>query len=103
MLNTWEAIDQPTDHVYNTVLHWLAARLDDPYANMTRDDHMPNLWWGAVPGTRRGDGGIVVCVYEIRELDRLIVCHSLAYLSEPVTSGEPLIDPEGDEGDEGDE
>jgi hypothetical protein len=52
------------------------------------------MWWGVVPGTRGDDGRVVVCSYEIHEFERLIICHNLARLSQPIIPGEPLTDPE---------
>lgn len=81
----WIAVDHPSRDVYDLVTNWLLDRLDTPHDGVRRDTHRPDLFQGRVPGTETGDDRAVYCTYEIREFDRLVVCHNIAYLSEPVT------------------
>src|SRR5215467_8841873 len=99
MVAAWDSIDRPSREVFDLVTNWLLDRLDTPHDGVQRDEHRPDLFQGRIPGTDTKDGRVVYCTYEIREFDRLIICHNLAYLAEPITAGEPLIDPDEDDED----
>jgi hypothetical protein len=65
------------------VVNWIESRQEDPYQGMRRERGFDNLWFGAIPGTRRA-GSVVTGSYFIRERDHVVVCSSIATLGEPV-------------------
>lgn len=82
-LDEWISQESPDADLRYLVTEWVLTRFDTPYQGMRRESGFENLWWGAVPGSRRG-GRIVVCSYFIEEQTRTVRCNSIATLSLPL-------------------
>lgn len=65
------------------VAAWIMDRCADPYDGVRRDPHMPNLWFGGIPGTEH-DGQIVCCSYWVDQSTRTISCDIISTLSLPI-------------------
>lgn len=66
------------------VLEWIFTRSEDLYRGMRREPSVPNLWWGAVPGTVDEAGRVVVCAHWMDEIHKVVRCDSLAVLQRPL-------------------
>ena len=82
-LDRWVAQEQPSDELRRQVIDWIFSRYDDPYQGVRREPDFENLWFGAVPGTRRA-GRLVACSYFIYETSRTVACDSFATLTWPI-------------------
>jgi hypothetical protein len=82
-LDRWIEIDEPDDELRNVVLNWLLSRLEDRYQGVRRDPRFPNLWFGRIPWTLRGDRQ-AVCAYRIEERTREIICDNIVMLRLPI-------------------
>lgn len=82
-LDKWKAQESAPDDLVKIVIRWTLTRLDDPYSGVRREPGFPNLWFGPIPGTIRGDK-VVTCSYWIVEREHVVSCNSYASLSLPV-------------------
>lgn len=82
-LDAWIAIEQPSQDLVLAVLSWLVGRRDDPYQGVRRQQDMPNLWFGTVPGTDEA-GTVVTCSYFVEESTRRVQCVVIGTLMRPV-------------------
>jgi hypothetical protein len=81
--DAWIERDNPDDDLRVIVLDWIFGRCEDPYRGVRRESGFPNLWYGVVPGSRRG-ATAVMCSYWIVETERLIRGESIATLGLPI-------------------
>jgi hypothetical protein len=82
-LDEWAAQESPGDDLRLIVTSWIMSRFDDPYQGVRREGGMPNLWFGVVPWSGDGAGGVVVCAYWIEEATHTVRCDSFATLRLP--------------------
>lgn len=68
--------DSPSEGVQRGVLRWINGMYDDPYLFAKRVPNFPdpNFWEARIPGSRDGQGHIIVCTYWIRETTRTVQC-----------------------------
>lgn len=83
-LDNWAAQEHAPSELVMVVTHWVLSRFDDPYLGVQREPGFANLWFGAVPESRHGDGQVVVCSYWITESTRTVQCNSFAALNLPL-------------------
>jgi hypothetical protein len=82
-LDLWEQLGSPAGDLRRTVTAWVLSRIEDPYQGMRREQNgHPNLWFGMVPGSKRGENA-VFCSYLIFEATGTVRCNSIATLSWP--------------------
>jgi hypothetical protein len=82
-LQRWEQVESPSPELRRTVVDWVWARRDNPYAGVRRQPGFDNLWFGQVPGTLHA-GTVVTCSYFIEESTRIIRCNHILSLSLPL-------------------
>lgn len=82
-IKEWIDRDDPDLALRDVVLDWLATRRDDPYRGVDREPNFPNLWYGTVPGSERGDKAVVVA-YHIFETTHTVRGESIATLGTPI-------------------
>lgn len=61
---------------------WLAELALDPRAVGQRDTNFPNLWYAAIPGTRRGRA-ILTCSYRVEFKTGSVWCDTFVYQTPP--------------------
>ncbi|MGQ0464315.1 MAG: hypothetical protein ACT4QG_03230 [Sporichthyaceae bacterium] len=83
-MDEWIAREAPDEDRRFAVGHWILGVMDDPYPGMRRQAGFDNLWFGAVPGTRRSDDTAVACGYWVVERTRSVRCESFATLGLPL-------------------
>lgn len=76
--------ERPSDDLRILVTAWVLTRFDDPYADVRREPSFDNLWFGAVPGSVRAHGRVVVCSHWVHESQRTVRCDSVATLNLPI-------------------
>jgi hypothetical protein len=82
-LDIWQRIESPPGDLRRLVTLWVLSRFEDPYAGMRREPGgHPNLWFGPIPASRRGDTA-VYCSYLIFEATGTVRCNSITTLSWP--------------------
>jgi hypothetical protein len=79
----WIDQQMPAEDVIWTVGEWIMSLSENPYRAATRQPDFENMWYCALPETRRR-GAVVACWYWIREMDRTVQCCGLATLKEPI-------------------
>ena len=82
-LDIWISREDPDADLRLVVAEWILTRFDDPYQGVRREPPFDNLWFGLVPGSRRGDL-VVTCAYWILEREHTVRCDSFATLRLPI-------------------
>lgn len=82
-VDEWVAREDPDHRLVIAVLSAVLS-LDDPYRGMRRERGFPNLWFGAVPGTRHDGQFVVTWSYWIEEARHLLVAEFISTLGEPI-------------------
>ncbi|MCK9921237.1 hypothetical protein MXD61_04850 [Frankia sp. AgPm24] len=82
-LDLWIDVEAPSDELRRLVTSWIFTRTDDPYQGVRREAGFPNLWFGAIPRSARGEQ-VVCCSYWIEDGAHRVVCDSFGTLNRPV-------------------
>lgn len=82
-MDSWVELEDPDTDVRVAVLEWIFTRADRPYHGVQREPAFENLWFGVVPGTRRGLR-VVMCSYWILENERAVRCDLFGTLDAPI-------------------
>ncbi|MFG1659140.1 hypothetical protein ACGFIY_21665 [Micromonospora chersina] len=82
-LDVWIQSEEPSQDLVCVVAAWMVGRVDDPYQGVQRENSMPNLWFGPIPGTDQFET-VVTCSYFIEESTRSVKCVAVATLNRPV-------------------
>jgi hypothetical protein len=70
----WVDLDSPPRAVQRGVTHWITRLYEDPYLFARRVPNFgdPNFWEARIPGSRDGQGHIILCSYWIWETTRTV-------------------------------
>lgn len=83
-MQAWVSRDTPPAEFVGAAGDWLGVLAVDPRRNARRQaDLGAGFWFAKVPGASDGKQ-TVVSLYEIDEFHRVVTCHSIASLREPI-------------------
>jgi hypothetical protein len=85
VFDAWEAAENPSEALRETVLLWLAQCDDEPYVGMKRAPGALNRWWAPIPGMEDAEGNYMLCCYFIFDEERIVRCEKIATARPPFT------------------
>lgn len=83
IFDRWVQVWSPSDDLRVIVFDWIFTRQDDPYQEMRREEQIPNLWFGPIPGTDEPPV-VVTCSYYVYDRVKVVRAHDICPLNRPL-------------------